>query len=244
MDAKHITADFLSGRLDIAEYRRLFDEEMELEVFLQKIVDDIKASGGKIEPYPFQMDDGSVFMGTEGTPYLIAPETDPGLEYGLPPQYESVRQMLTYECRMITHNVRTAAGASAFFNQVLVLYWQVDKDIKPTNKYREAYGFALDVIPKYLVGGEAEMYIQEHILPLFPETMKKSERKTAVKAKIKEEFRSEKGYPCWVQSSEWPFGKERKPMTYLGRGKNSGSIYRWRFKDESTGEIVIVEQCL
>ena len=40
MDAKHITADFLSGRLDIAEYRRLFDEEKELEVFLQKIVDD------------------------------------------------------------------------------------------------------------------------------------------------------------------------------------------------------------
>ena len=243
MDAKHITAGFLSGRLDIAEYRRLFDEEKELEVFLQKIVDDIKASGGKIEPYPFQMDDGSVFMGTEGIPYLLAPETDPGLEYGLPPQYESVRQMLTYECRMITHNVRTAAGASAFFNQVLVMYWQVDKDIKPTNKYREAYGFALDVIPKYLVGGEAEMYIQEHILPLFPETMKKSERKTAVKAKIKEEFRSEKGYPCWVQSSEWPLGKNGKPMTYLGKGKNSGGIYRWRFRDETNGEIVVVEQC-
>ena len=243
MDAKHITAGFLSGRLDIAEYRRLFDEEKELEVFLQKIVDDIKASGGKIEPYPFQMDDGSVFMGTEGIPYLLAPETDPGLEYGLPPQYESVRQMLTYECRMITHNVRTAAGASAFFNQVLVMYWQVDKDIKPTNKYREAYGFALDVIPKYLVGGEAEMYIQEHILPLFPETMKKSERKTAVKAKIKEEFRCEKGYPCWVQSSEWPLGKNGKPMTYLGKGKNSGGIYRWRFRDETNGEIVVVEQC-
>ena len=129
MDAKHITAGFLSGRLDIAEYRRLFDEEKELEVFLQKIVDDIKVSGGKIEPYPFQMDDGSVFMGTEGIPYLLAPETDPGLEYGLPPQYESVRQMLTYECRMITNNVRTSAGASSFFNQVLLLYWQIDKEI-------------------------------------------------------------------------------------------------------------------
>ena len=41
MDTKQITADFLSGRLDIAEYRRLFDEGQELEVFLQKIVDDI-----------------------------------------------------------------------------------------------------------------------------------------------------------------------------------------------------------
>ena len=42
MDTKQITADFLSGRLDIAEYRRLFDEGQELEVFLQKIVDDIR----------------------------------------------------------------------------------------------------------------------------------------------------------------------------------------------------------
>ena len=145
---------------------------------------------------------------------------------------------------MITNNVRTAAGASSFFNQVLLLDWQIDKEIKPTNQYREAYGFALEVIPTYLAGGESEMYIQEHILPLFPETMKKAERKKAVKAKIKEVFRSEKGYPCWVQSSEWPIGKDGIPTTYLGKGKNSGGIYRWRFRDESTGEIVIVEQCL
>ena len=244
MDAKKVTKDFLNGNLPIVEYRRLFDEGQELEAFLQKIVDDIKTSEGMIEPYPFPMDDGSVSLSNEGIDRLLAPETDPGLEYGLPPRYESVRQMLTYECRMITNNVRTAAGASSFFNQVLLLYWQIDKEIKPTNQYREAYGFALEVIPTYLAGGESEMYIQEHILPLFPETMKKAERKKAVKAKIKEVFRSEKGYPCWVQSSEWPIGKDGNPMIYLGKGKKSGEIYRWRFLDESTGEIVIVEQCL
>ena len=129
MDAKKVTKDFLKGSLPIVEYRRLFDEGQELEAFLQKIIDDIKASGGKIEPYPFPMDDGSVSLCNEGIDRLLAPETDSGLEYGLPPRYESVRQMLTYECRMITNNVRTAAGASSFFNQVLLLYWQIDKEI-------------------------------------------------------------------------------------------------------------------
>ena len=168
MDAKQITETFLNGSLPIIEYSRLFNEGQELEAFLQKIVDDIKASGAKIEPYPFPMDDGSVFLSNEGIDHLLAPETDPGLQYGLPPRYESVRQMLTYECRMITNNVRTASGACRFFNQVLLLYWQIEKEIKPTNKYREACSFALEVIPTYLAGGESEMYIQEHILPLFP----------------------------------------------------------------------------
>lgn len=66
MDAKKVTQDFLKGSLPIVEYRRLFDEGQELEAFLQKIVDDIKASGGKIEPYPFPMDDGSVSLSSEG----------------------------------------------------------------------------------------------------------------------------------------------------------------------------------
>jgi len=47
MDAKKVTQDFLKGSLPIVEYRRLFDEGQELEAFLQKIVDDIKASGGQ-----------------------------------------------------------------------------------------------------------------------------------------------------------------------------------------------------
>ena len=109
-------------------------------------------------------------------------------------------------------------------------------------QYTEAFDFALEVIPEYLSGGEAEMYIQEHILPLFPETMKKTERKKAIRAKIKEEFPSEKGYPCWPQHSEWPLGKDGKPATYIGKGKSEGDLRRFRFRDESTGEILVVEQ--
>ena len=38
---------------------------------------------GKIEPYPFPMDDGSVSMSNKGIDRLLAHETDPRLEYGL-----------------------------------------------------------------------------------------------------------------------------------------------------------------
>ena len=62
------------------------------------------------------------------------------------------------------------------------------------------------------------------------------------KARIRQEFKTEKGYPCWVQSSEWPLGKDGKPMTYVKKGKRVGSKYCWIFRDESTGELTTVEQ--
>ena len=48
--------------------------------------------------------------------------------------------------------------------------------------------------------------------------------------------------PRWVQESEWPIGKNGKPCTYLGKGKSEGDLRRFRFRDESTGEEVVVEQ--
>lgn len=177
-----------------------------------------------------------------GVSYLLAPETDPSLAYGCPPRYQSVRQMLTYEFRMITHHVKTASGALQFYHEVLVLYYQVDRSIAYDDRYSRAYRFALDVIPQYLSGGEAERYIQEQILPLFPDTMKKSERKKAIRNRIREEFRSEKGVPHWVQSADWPFGADGKPTTYIGKGASGEEVQRWRFRDESTGEVIVVEQ--
>ena len=97
-------------------------------------------------------------------------------------------------------------------------------------------------LAEYLAGGEAEKYISKHIIPLFPGTMKTGERKKAIKAKIREQFKREKGYPCWAQSSDWPLGKDGRPATYLGKGKSEGDLRRWRFRDESTGEIIVVEQ--
>jgi hypothetical protein len=137
--------------------------------------------------------------------------------------------------------VKSAHGATVFYNEVYEIYTQIDQSIPFFYKYSNAYNFALEVIPEYLEG-DPEEYIQEHIIPLFPETMKKTERKKAIKAKIKEVFKSEKGYPCWPQSAEWPMDKEGKPCTYIGKGKNHGDLRRFRFRDETTGEEIIVEQ--
>lgn len=235
---------FLEGTVDVVAFKHEMDEHEEIYDFLQDIIDDIKKKNGEIIPYPFPHPAirGGVLLSTETIEYLLEPESYPGLAYGSPPAHESVRQLLNYEHNMCTHNVETASGASEFFNEILVIYYQLSQDIHPTSRYGEAFSFALDVIPQYLSGGEAEMYIQREIIPLFPDTMKKAERKKAIKAKINEEFKREKGYPRWVQSADWPMGKDGKPMTYVKRGKSDGSKHSWIFRDESNGEITVVEQ--
>ena len=234
-------ASFLEGELDIVTFRKMYDTQPEINEFLQAIIDNMKINN--IQPIPYMtIIDGREYWGVGVTDFLLSPEKDKGVIYGCPPRYESVRQCLTYEFRMFTHDVETAYGASEFYDDVYSIYYQIDHSINYCYRYSQAYSFALDVIPQYLSGGEAERYIQRHIIPLFPETMKKTERKRSIKARIKEEFKSEKGYPCWVQSSEWPMDKEGKPATYIGKGKSEGDLRRYRFRDETTGEIIVVEQ--
>ena len=239
--AQQTIIDFLSGNLNIIEFRHLYDEKLELDAFLQKIIDDMKKDYNK-KPIPYTcLIGGREYSFSSVVPYLLAPETDPSLQY-CPPRCESVRQLLTYEFRLVTHDVETAQGASVFYSEVYEIYTQIDQSIPFCYKYQDAHNFALDVIPEYLSGGESEKYIQKNIIPLFPETMKKADRKKAIKAKIKEVFKSEKGYPCWPQSSEWPMDKEGNPCTYIGKGKSEGDLRRFRFRDETTGEEVVIEQ--
>ena len=241
---KQLIKDFLEGKIEIIEFKELCNKDDSIYGFLQKIIDNIKTNNGIIEEYPFPSDISpeGIHYSDECVRYLLVPETDPSLKYGCPPHYNSVKQMLNYEWNSYTTNVRTASGALTFFNEVLVIYYQIDKTVIPTEKYSDEYDFALQVIPEYLEGGDAEIYIQEHIIPLFPATMKKTLRIKAVKQKIKEEFKTEKGYPRWYQSSEWPLGKDGKPATYIGKGKSEGELGRWLFRDESNGEIIVVEQ--
>lgn len=240
--AQQMIVDFLSGNLDIVEFRRLYDEKPEIDAFLQKIIDDIKKDPNrKPIPYTCRLSDGIERSFSSVVPYLLRPETDPSLQY-CPPRYESVRQLLTYEFRMFTHDVETASGATCFYSEVYEIYTQIDQSVPFFYQYSDAYSFSLEVIPEYLEGGESEKYIQKHIIPLFPETMKKAERKKAIKAKIKEVFKSEKGYPCWPQSSEWPMDQEGKPCTYIGKGKSRGDLRCFRFRDETTGEEIVIEQ--
>lgn len=235
--------DFLEGRTEIVAFKEDMDAHGEMYDYLQEIIDTIKARRGSITPcpLPFPANENGVALSTEGIGYLLKPEEDPSLAY-CPPRYESVRQLLNYAFRMVTHDVATASGALRFYNETLVIFCQCWPEVHPTARYIEAFDFALEVIPEYLSGGEAEGYIQREILPQYPETMKKTARKKAVRAKIREEFKSEKGYPCWVQSSDWPMGADGKPMTYVKKGKTQGSKYSWLFRDESNGELRVVEQ--
>jgi hypothetical protein len=242
MDVENTIRDFLQGKMDIVSFRKIYDRDPSIERFLQSIIDDLRSSGRPLKTYSQRIGD-RVYETTGEVDYLLSPETSPGLLYGNH-IYDSVHTFLTYERRMCTHDVETAAGASDFYSGVYSIYYQLDQSIPLTYEYQRAYCFALDVIPEYLSGGEAEKYIQKNIIPLFPETMKKTERVKAIKAKIRETFKSEKGYPCWAQSADWPLGKDGLPATYIGKGKSEGDLRRWRFRDESTGEIIVVEQYL
>ena len=248
MTAQETVKEFLEDRMDVKEFKRLCDADDAIYDFLQGIIDKIRAEHGTIDPYPFVDEEGlygvpgRIVPRTAQVHYLLDPASDPGLQY-CPPQYESVRQMLNYNFRMITHNVNSADGAHVFYEQVLVIYYQFDKTVRYTNRYWKAFTFSLDVIPEYLSGGDAEGYIQEHIIPLFPESMGKTKRVKAIKAKIKEEFKSEKGYPAWIQSCDWPLGKDGKPCTYVKKGKKPNpESERWIFRDETDGELITVEQ--
>ena len=240
MDVQNTIRDFLLGNTDIVTFRSMYDENPEIESFLQAIIDEIKNTGKPLKKYRCTIGD-RVLESSGSIEYLLSPEKSPGLIYGNH-EYDSVHTFLTYEWRMITHDVETAQGAFAFYNGVYSIYYQIDQSIPRSDRYSREYLFVLETIPEYLSGGEAEKYIAKHIIPLFPDTMKKSERKKAIKAKIREDFKSEKGYPSWAQSSDWPLGKDGKPATYLGKGKSEGDLRRWRFRDESTGEILVVEQ--
>lgn len=140
-------------------------------------------------------------------------------------------------------NLNTCGGTSNFIDKLLVLYKHVNPDIVPTKKYSDDYIFLLNVMPDYMASIDAEKYIEKNIISLYPDTMKVSERKKAIKAKIKEEFKSEKGYPCWIQESEWPICKSGKPGIYVGSKKlHGGEAKEYYFKDPITGEIITIFQ--
>lgn len=236
---KQLLIRFLSGEMEITEFRRLYDENPEINDYLQGIIDRMKAAGEQAKPYPLVILDSETLY-SEAVPYLLGTKETVGLAYQN--RYDSVRQCLTYEFRMFTHDVETADGASAFYSEVYEIFYQEDQSVPFCYRYENAYGFAMDVIPQYLTGGEAEHYIQREILPRFPETMKKTERKKGVKAAIKAAFPSEKGYPAWAQNCQWPMDKTGKPATYIGKGKIEGDLRRYRFRDETDGEIIVIEQ--
>ena len=139
-------------------------------------------------------------------------------------------------------NVRTISGASHFFGIVSDIYFQIDTETARTEHYTNEYEFMLSVLPIYLVGGEAEEFAVRWIFPLYPETMKKGERKKAICIALKEAFTVEgKSYPRWIQSSGWAIGADNIPMVFTGQ-KGYKEYTEYYFKDKTTSEITVVRQ--
>ncbi len=234
-DIPGVIRSFFMGEMDIIAFRELFDTHPEICEFLQALIDEYVTQNK-----PFHKLNAKDRLDIE---YFRTPNDHPGAPYGVH-SYDSVHYYLTEEFRMNTTNVRTASGALEFYQRLYEIFFQYDQTIPyDSSQYMAAFEFALDTIPEYLSGGAAEIYIQEHIIPLYPDTMKKGERKKAIKAAIKEAFKSEKGYPAWLQSSEWPLSKDGKPATYLGKKKtHGGEAAEFRFRDETDGTEIKIEQ--
>lgn len=232
-ETKQYIKDFIEGKINISEFKEKCERDTSIYDFLQEIVDEKKRKNESFDCYDFYVDDDCTFNSNNSLDYFLNPDSYPSSVF--PKKYYSVKQCLSM------YNIKCAGDALSFFDEIVVMYYQIDKDVTATRYYGDEFRFSLDVIPSYLEG-DPEEYIQENIIALFPDTMKKSERKKAIKAKIREEFKTIKGYPRWYQSSEWPLGKDGKPTTYIGKGKSDGALGRWLFKDESTDEIITVEQ--
>jgi len=242
MNAQETIAAFLRGDVDIVSFRRLYDEEPEIDAFLEGIVAEKKRTGEPFIKFKHMIAKDIESESDENVHYLTDPQSYPGVRYGSSP-YDSVRKMLTFEEYPKTHNVATASGAVHFYGEVYALYYQVDQSIPYNDRYMDAFTFMLDVVPEYVCGAESENYIAENIFPLYPDTMKKTERKKAIKAAIKEAFRSDKGRPQWIQSGEWPLGKDGKPAVYTGsKSLRGGEAKAYYFRDESDGSVITVEQ--
>lgn len=137
----------------------------------------------------------------------------------------------------------TADGASEIHGIVSDIYYQVDPGFRRRSRYMDEYVFSIDVLPGYLAGGiSAEAYVSEHIMPKYPITMKKSERKKLVKEEVKQAFRREgKGYPRWLQSPEWPMDENGEPMVYVSQ-KSFGDSCEYYFHRVDDDEVVTVTQ--
>lgn len=153
------------------------------------------------------------------------------------PRFGNVRETL-----MKPGDVRYSGNALQFYSHVYDIYLQHDPEMPYDRRYGDAYDFVLGVVPQYLHSGPSEAYIREKVFTLFPENMKKGERKKAIKTKIKELFSYEKSYPHWQYvQSDWPFGKDGLPAVFVSQ-KTAGSITDYLFRDRSDGAEIILTQ--
>lgn len=233
---------FVTGKLSVIEFMKEFENSNQITYFLEAIINDVEAGTislkrRKLMDEFFDKENPTEFRSSveQFIKEYAQSFVDLSDEWkAAPPKVDDFLKQLS---------PLTAVGANEIHEIISDIYYQVDPVLKKTNKYENEYCFSIDVLPGYLAGGiSAEAYVSQHIMPKYPATMKKSERKKLVREEIKRVFvREGKGYPRWLQSPEWPMDEKGEPMVYISQ-KSFGDYCEYYFHRVDDDEVVTVTQ--
>ena len=234
--------EFVSGNMDISDFVALYNQDNTIGDLFDYIIDYIEANQLPIKRR-------TVFMknGNQNKPIVARSEVETFIkEYAqsfndLSIEWKKNPPKCSAYLKRLNH--LTVWGAKKIHSTVSDIYYQIDTELIKSERYWEEYEFILDVLPGYLLGGvSSENYVSQYILPKYPETMKKGERKRLVKEEIKLAFkRDTNGYPRWLQMPEWPMGSDKKPMIYISQ-KSFRDYTEYYFRDAVTNEKYTVTQ--
>ena len=240
--AVEIIRSFIVGEMEITEFMRYFYATEEIMQYLEHVIEQIETNCLPIRRRTICMKGVA-----QNKPFEVRSYAEQYIkEYAQsfrdlsdkwkenPPRVGEHLRRLAYQ---------TAHGAYVIHDTVADIYYQVDPTLVRTKKYHDEYEFSLQVLPGYLAGGiAAENYVSQYIMPKYPASMKKGERKRLVKEEIKQVFLKDcKGFPRWIQMPEWPMGSDGKPMVYTGQ-KNFDHYSEYYFRDIINEEKQTVKQ--
>lgn len=233
---------FIVGEMEIAEFMLHFNATEEIVQYLEHVIEQIEK-----EHLPIKRRIICMKGVAQNKPFEVRSYAERYIkEYAqsfrdLSDKWKANPPKVGEHLRKLAH--QTAHGAYVIHGTVADIYYQVDPTLMRTEKYHTEYEFSLDVLPGYLAGGiAAENYVSQHIMPKYPASMKKGERKRLVKEEIKQAFpRDCKGFPRWIQMPEWPIGTNDTPMVYLGQ-KAFQDHSEYYFRDSKTNEKHTVTQ--
>lgn len=236
-DIQAIIKSFVIGEISIKDFMKQYNENNEISNWLQYVLDEMIRNDLPVKKRTYVDERGKSY-----TPKSTVEELIPKLAISDSMLHPSWRQPPTVAEYIGYFNAGSISGAYSIYLLISDIYYQVDDEAEQVDFYENEYGFMLNTVPQYLEGGDSEEYICNYILPDFPPTMKKTERKTKARAAIRNAFKREiKGYPRWLQSSKWPIGENNLPMIYI-KQKLDIDYAEYYFKDQTTGEIVVVKQ--
>ncbi len=130
--------------------------------------------------------------------------------------------------------------------RIVTIYFDIKYGKKRKLVYKnedvDLFGFLVDVFPRYAISFDLNYDFIDYFLNFIPKGLSKTKTKKIAKEKAKELFKYEKYPPRWMQGCEWPIiGKT--PLTFLYQdGYPLKDVIHYFFRNESTKEIIVIEQ--